>query len=129
MTGKRIGFVDYKLENYHANVFLKAIRDTPKSRGFSVTGCFAMDEAGGKDWASKNAVEYFASPEALNGHVDCYMVLAPSNSEVYLELCRKVLPFGKITYVDKTFAPDLKTAREIFALADVHRVPVQTSSA
>jgi predicted dehydrogenase len=129
MMGKRIGFVDYKLENYHANVFLKAIRETLNGRGFSVTGCTAMDEAGGKAWAAKNSVEYFGSAEALNERVDCYMVLAPSNPEVHLELCRKVLPFGKITYVDKTFAPDLKTAQEIFSLADKHQVPVQTTSA
>jgi predicted dehydrogenase len=40
-----------------------------------------------------------------------------------------VLPFGKPTYVDKTFAPDLATARRIFALADRYGAPLQTSSA
>jgi predicted dehydrogenase len=128
-TGKRIGFVDFKLENYHANTFLKAIRETLRSRGFSVTGCMATDEANGKAWAAKNNVPYFSSPEALNEQVDCYMILAPSNPEVHLDLCRKVVPFGKITYVDKTFAPDLKTAKEIFELADQHRVKLQTTSA
>ena len=38
----RIGFVDYKLDNFHANVFLKAIRGPLKDRGGSVAGCFAV---------------------------------------------------------------------------------------
>jgi predicted dehydrogenase len=57
------------------------------------------------------------------------VVLAPSNPETHMDLCRRVLPFGKATYVDKTFAPDLKTALAIFELADQHRTAVQTTSA
>ena len=57
------------------------------------------------------------------------MVLAPSNPEVHWDLSQKCLPFGKPTYVDKTFAPDLKTAEAIFALADKHKTAVQTASA
>jgi predicted dehydrogenase len=57
------------------------------------------------------------------------MILAPSNPEVHLDLCRRILPFGKPTYVDKTFAPNYDIARQIFALADQHRTPMQTSSA
>ena len=128
-NSKRIGFVDHKLDNYHANTFLKIIRDTLKDRGYVVTGCMANDEAAGKAWAAKNNVPYFASPEALNEQVDCYMILAPSNPEAHMDLCRKVVPFGKITYVDKTFAPDLETAKQIFELADQHRVKLQTTSA
>jgi hypothetical protein len=56
------------------------------------------------------------------------MVLAPSNPEKHLELCQRVFQFGKPTYVDKTFAPDLATAQTIFGLADKHNVPVQTTS-
>jgi predicted dehydrogenase len=129
VNGKRIGFVDFNLENFHATTFLKAIREPLKARGFSVTGCMATDNANGKAWAAKNNVPVFTSPEALNEQVDCYMILAPSNPEVHLDLCRKVLPFGKITYVDKTFAPDLAGAKEIFELADQHRVKLQTTSA
>jgi len=128
-TGKRIGFVDLKLENFHANVYLKAVRNELQERGFLVAGCFALDEADGRAWAAKNAVPYFADAAELDRNVDCYAVLAPSNPEVHLDLCRRVLPFGKPTYVDKTFAPDLATARRIFALADRFGVALQTSSA
>lgn len=126
---KRIGFVDYKLDNFHANVFLKSYRVQLKDRGATVTGCMAMDEDDGRMWAKKNDLPYFDDPEALDGAVDCYMVLAPSNPEKHLELCQRVFQFGKPTYVDKTFAPDSATAQAIFDLADKHGVPVQTTSA
>ena len=128
-NGRRIGFVDDNLGNYHANVFLKALREPLKERGFVVAGCTGLQEAPGRAWAEKNSVPYFNSVAALNDAVDFFMVLAPSTPETHLELCRRVSPFKKPTYVDKTFAPDLATARAIFALADQHSTPIQTTSA
>jgi predicted dehydrogenase len=126
---KRIGFVDNKLENFHANVFLKAYRNQLKARGWTVAGCYALDAADGRAWATKNDIPYFETPEQLNEQVDAYMILAPSNPELHLPLAEKVFPFGKTTYVDKTFAPDLATAKKIFDLADRHNTAIQTTSA
>ncbi|MPM83517.1 hypothetical protein SDC9_130581 [bioreactor metagenome] len=39
------------------------------------------------------------------------------------------LQSGKPTYIDKPFAPDLATARRMFALADRHHTPLFSSSA
>lgn len=128
-SGRRIGFVDDNLDNYHSNVFLKALREPLKERGFTVSGCTGLQETPGRVWAEKNSVPYFDSAAALNAAVDFFMVLAPSTPETHLQLCRRVFPFRKPTYVDKTFAPDLAIAREIFALADQHGTPVQTTSA
>jgi predicted dehydrogenase len=125
----RIGFVDNKLENFHANVFLKSYRNQLKDRGWTVAGCHALDAADGRAWARKNDVPYFDTPVALNEHVDAYMILAPSNPDLHLPLAAKIFPFAKPTYVDKTFAPDVTTARKIFDLADRHQTPVQTTSA
>src|SRR4051794_28582268 len=126
---KRIGFVDYRLENFHANVFLKAYRGALRERGWSVAGAYALDEGDGRAWAKKNDLAYFDSPAALNESVDAFMILAPANPELHLALCEAVFPFGKTTYVDKTFAPDLATAKMIFQLADRHKTPIQTTSA
>jgi predicted dehydrogenase len=126
---KRIAFVDYKLDNFHANTYLKAIRQTLKDRGFTVSGCHALEETKGREWAKKNDIPYFSTAQELNDHADYYCILAPSNPETHLNLARLVLPFGKPTYIDKTFAPDLKTAHEIFDLADQHHTKIQTSSA
>jgi hypothetical protein len=126
---KRIGFVDNKLENFHANVFLKGFRNELKERGWTVGGGYALDADSGRAWAKKNDVPYFNSPADLNAHVDGFMILAPSNPELHLDLAQKVFPFGKPTYVDKTFAPDVATAQRIFDLAHGHGTPIQTSSA
>src|SRR5688500_7110653 len=127
--GIRIGFVDHKLENFHANVFLKADRDALKDRGAAVAGCYGLDIDNGKAWAAHNDVPWFTSPAAMNEHVDAFMILAPSNPELHLKLAEMVLPLAKPTYIDKTFAPDVATAKKIFALADQHKTPVQTTSA
>ncbi|MBU4198377.1 MAG: hypothetical protein KKG09_09150 [Verrucomicrobia bacterium] len=126
---KRIGFVDFKLDNFHANTYLAAIRGELRGRGFTVDGCFGMEEAMGRQWAEKNGVPYFDSVAKLDKAVDYYMILAPSNPETHWALCKKVFPMRKPTYVDKTFAPDLKTAAKLFALADKCGVAMQTTSA
>ena len=126
---KRIGFVDFKLENFHANVYLKAYRNQLKDRGWSVVGAYGLDEDGARAWCEHNDVPHFKSPQQLNENVDRFMILAPSNPELHLELCEQFFPFAKTTYVDKTFAPDLATAEKIFALADKHKTAIQTTSA
>ncbi len=128
-AGKRIGYVDWDLENFHANVYLQLLRGDLQGRGYDVAGCFALRKPAGREWAKKNDVPWFDTPEALDGHVDHYVVLAPGKPEVHEKLCEMVFPFGKTTYVDKTFAPDTPTAERILALADRHRVPMQTTSA
>lgn len=125
----QIGFVDNKLDNFHANTFLKAFRASLKDRSAIISACYALDGDDGQKWAQKNDVPYFDDATAMNEAVDGYMVLAPSNPEVHLELCQRIFMFGKPTYVDKTFAPNVETARGIFELADKHNVPVQTTSA
>jgi len=128
-THGRIGFVDLDLDNYHANVFLQALRGPLSSRGFTVAGATGTKNAASRAWAEKNRVSFFEKDADLNAAVDFFMILAPSNPEVHLDLCRRILPFRKPTYVDKTFAPTHEIARQIFALADQHGTPVQTTSA
>ncbi len=126
---KRIGFVDYNLDNFHANVYLKLLRNDLKDRGFTVAGGTGMLEKESRAWAAQNDVPYFQDVKDLDGAVDHYVILAPSNPETHMDLCEQVFPRGKSTYVDKTFAPDLRTARRIFSLADRHGVAMQTTSA
>lgn len=127
--GKRVGFVDLNLDNYHANVFLQALRGPLAKRGFTVAGATGTKVAESRAWAGKNAVPFFENAEDLNPAVDFFMILAPSNPEVHFDLCERVFPFRKPTYVDKTFAPNHDIALKIFALADKFGAPVQTSSA
>ncbi len=125
---KRIGFVDDDLDNYHARVYLAALRGPLKDHGYVVTGALALQHEKSRAWAAKNGLDYYETPAALDKVVDVYAILAPSTPKTHEEICGLVLPFGKTTFVDKTFAPDAATADRIFKLADRHRVALQTSS-
>jgi len=126
---KRIGFVDYKLDNFHADTYLSILRNDLKARGYDVSGCIGLKPKVDRAWALQNKIPYFDTAEELDRNVDFYVVLAPSNPEVHLQLCRLVFPFGKPAYVDKTFAPDFGTAKRIMALADRYGVKLQSTSA
>lgn len=128
MSG-RIGYVDYNLENFHANKYLELLRGPMVDRGFEVCACTGMVEEPSRAWGEKNGIPYCDAVKDMADRVDYVMVLAPSNPEVHLDLAKEALPLRKPTYIDKTFAPDLATAEQIFALADDLGVPVITSSA
>jgi hypothetical protein len=129
LRSKRIGFVDDNLDNFHARVYLEALRGPLKDRGFVVAGATSLQHDKSRAWAQKNNVEYFESPADLDKVADAYAILAPSTPKTHEPLCDLILPFGKTTFVDKTFAPDAATAERIFKRADQHKVALQTSSA
>lgn len=129
MATQRIGFVDDDLNNFHANTYLEALRGPLAERGYEVAGAFALQGDLGKAWAEEKGIAYYDSIETLAAEVDVFAVLAPSTPDTHLGLCEQVLPHGKATFVDKTFAPDPATAERIFALADQHKTPIQSTSA
>ncbi|MFT5090776.1 MAG: hypothetical protein ACI8PG_005157, partial [Planctomycetota bacterium] len=47
---QRIGFVDFNLENFHADVYLKLLRGELATRGFDVAGATALEEEPSKVW-------------------------------------------------------------------------------
>jgi predicted dehydrogenase len=128
MSTRKLGFVDYRLDNFHANVFLDLVRGELKSRRWEVTRCWDMDPASGGKWAESKGISYVTEISQMRD-CDGFMILAPSNPEVHLEMARRVFPLQRPTYVDKTFAPDHKTAKAILRLADKYGVPVFTTSA
>ncbi len=73
-TTKRIGYVDYKLDNFHANVYLDLLRGDLKARGWEVAKCWAMDEAGGRKWAAEKKVPYVADVKEMaeKSFIDVY---------------------------------------------------------
>lgn len=129
MAVKRIGFIDHRLDNFHAEVYLKALRGPLAARGYEVAGATALEPTPSCAWAAERGVAYFDSIEELGRGVDYLMILAPSRPDVHLELCEAAFPLGLPTFVDKTFAPNESVACQIFALADANGVAVQTTSA
>lgn len=79
-------------------------------------------------WCEKNNVQRCDTLAELCEKSDCILILAPSNPETHLRYASEVLKYGKRTYIDKTFAPCLEDAQEIFALAEAYHVPFFSSA-
>ena len=130
---KKIGFIDYFLDEWHANNYPAWIRE--QSGGECVvTYAFAEIDSplGGLTsaaWAQKQGVELVATIDELVEKSDCIVVLSPDNSERHYDLSRKALATGKPVYIDKTFADSAAEARRIFAVAKEHGTPCYSSSA
>ncbi len=129
----KIGFIDYYLDEWHANNYPEMIKKASNGE-ITVAYCWAEIDSphGGltsKEWAEKYGITLCESEEELIEKSDVLCVLAPDNPETHERLCEKALKSGKISYVDKTFAPDKATAKRIFAFAEESGTPVMTSSA
>jgi predicted dehydrogenase len=133
-TMKKIGFIDYYLEEWHARNYPGWIKKSPVNKsGFKVAYAWAERTSPGgissEDWCKERKITLCASIEEVCEKSDVIVILSPDNAEKHLEYAQKVLPFKKATYMDKTFAPTLKEAREIFAIAQKYKTPLCSSSA
>ena len=122
---KKIGFIDYYLDEWHANNYPRMIAEASNG-SMAVTGAFGLIDSpiGGRTtetWCREMNIPRFETIEALIADSDALIVLSPDNCEMHEQLCRLPLASGKPTYVDKTFAPDGVIARRIFAIAEESR--------
>ncbi len=130
---KKIGFIDYFLDEWHANNYPQMIKNFSEG-AMEVSYAYAHIPApenhiSNEQWASDNNVQLVNSIEELIEKSDCIVVLSPDNPEMHEELCELPLKSGKRVYVDKTFAPDKDTAIRIFKNAECHETPCYSSSA
>ncbi len=129
---KSIGFIDHYLNNFHANLYVRLIREGAYKDDFEVTCAYGEAEWQGVDteeWCAKNEVQRLATPAEVVEASDCVIVLSPNNPERHLELSRDALVSGKPCYIDKTFAPDYATAKEMADLAAAHGTRMFSTSA
>ena len=128
---KKIGFIDYYLDEWHANTYPNFFKQW--TEGFEVAYAWAqIDKPGGltsREWGEKYGVEVLDTMEEVIEKSDVLVVLSPDNPEKHVELCRLPLASGKPTYIDKTFAPTLREARQIFAMAEAGHTPCYSASA
>lgn len=129
----KIGFIDYYLDEWHANAYPKMIRE---ASGGEVEVVYAYGQIAspltGRDseaWCIKRGLTLCTSIEEVIEKSDALVVLSPDNCEMKEELSRLALQSGKRVYVDKTFAPDRKTAEGMFALAQQYHTPCYSTSA
>lgn len=134
---KKIGFADFYLSEWHANNYPAWIEKANEALGLDYKVAYAwaevdvspVDGRTTDEWCRAFGAEKCASLAELCEKSDVILLLAPSDPEKHLEYAKTVLPFGKRTYIDKTFAPTLREAEEIFALAEEHNAPFFSSSA
>lgn len=136
---KKIGFVDYYISEWHANNYPKWMKETCEKLGLEYEVAYAwaskdVSEVDGKtteQWCKEFGVEQCASAQELCEKSDYIVLLAPSNPEQHLPLVKATFPYakGKRFYIDKTFAPDLETAKEIYALAKEYDISFFSTSA
>ncbi len=134
---KKIGFVDYYLSEWHANNYPAWLSEVCEQKGLDYQVCYAwaeqdispVDGVRSAEWCEKFGVEYCATIDELCQKSDVIIVLAPSNPETHLGYAQQVLKHQKPTYIDKTFAPDLATAKQIYALAEQYGTPFFSTSA
>lgn len=129
----KIGFIDYYLDEWHANNYPDRLRELSGGR-IEVAYAYAEIDSplGGMttdEWCAKHNIQRVNSIEELVALSDGIVVLSPDNCERHEDLCRIPLASGKRCYVDKTFAPDQAAARRIFANAEAHNTPCFSSSA
>lgn len=131
---KKIGFIEYYLDEYHANNYPQMIEELSGGE-YKVCYAYACGESPregaltNREWAEKYGIELLESIEEVIEKSDRLIVLSPNNPELHEALCRLPLMSGKLTYVDKTFAPDKETAIRIFEHADKYGTKCFSSSA
>lgn len=134
---KKIGFIDYYISEWHANNYPAWIREACQKKGldFEVKYAYAeeytspVDKRNTDEWCADFGVERCHSIAELCEKSDFIVILAPSNPEKHLAYASEALKYGKRTYIDKTFAPDFKTSKQIFDIAKKYGASFFSSSA
>lgn len=129
---KKIGFIDYFLDEWHANQYPAWIRNA-SGGAMEVAFAYGMKDAeqglSNREWCAKHGVTWCGTIEEVVAQSDCLIVLSPDNPEQHEVLAELPLASGKPTYIDKTFAPDREAALRLFERAARHRTPLYSSSA
>jgi hypothetical protein len=129
---KKIGFIDYFLDEWHAQQYPEWIEQASGGSMKVVYAYGKIDSPSGTpnaEWCSARGIELLGSIEEVVEKSDYLIVLSPDHPEFHEELSQLPLRSRKPTYVDKTFAPDRKTALALFDLARQHGTPMYSSSA
>lgn len=129
----KIGFVDYYLSEWHANNYPAWIReiapDCEIAYAWAELDASPRDGVTSEEWCKNNGAVLCETLEELCEKSDVILILAPTDPDRHLPYAKVVLPYGKRAYIDKTFAPNLEEAEEIFALAAQYKTPFFSTSA
>lgn len=129
---KKIGVIDYYLDQYHFENYPTWIREASHGTMEIAYAWAKTEKPDGKSNAqccAEQGIELVTTQEELIAKSDCLIVMSPDNPEQHEELCALALASGKYTYVDKTFAVDRATALRIVEMARKGNTPFFSTSA
>lgn len=130
---KKIGFLDYYIDEWHANEYPEMLAKSKWQDKFEVAYAWEEIQAPGKrslkEWCRDNHVAEAGSIEELVEKSDAIVLLSPGWPEHHERLGKIPLVSGKPVYVDKPMSDSLQAAQRMFELADAHKTPVMSSSA
>src|SRR5690606_18794550 len=95
-TLMKIGFLDYKLNNYHMKKFHGLLTGPVGNGRISIVAASELEPTDeGRDWCAQNGIPCLASAEEVIAASDALLVLAPNNPETHLAVARPALASGK----------------------------------
>lgn len=129
---KKIGFIDYYLDEWHANNYPQWILNASGGR-MQVTYAYGARDAehgmSNEEWCRHHNITQLHTIEEVVEQSDYLIVLSPDHPEQHEMLASLPLKSGKPTYIDKTFAPDRASAIRMFERAENYGTPMYSSSA
>ena len=129
----KVGFIDYYLDEGHANNYVHMLHDDSTGEVEAVYAWAEIDspESGltTDAWCEKYGLTRMMTQEELIEKSDVLLVLAPRDPKKHEELASLALRSGKRCYVDNTFAPDHFAAKRMLDLAEQSGTPCWSSSA
>ena len=130
---KKIGFIDYYIDEWHANNYPQMIKESSRGGRFEVALAWEEIHPEGKthidEWCREHGVAKAPSIEEVVKQCDCIVVLSPDNVERHEDLAALPLASGKPVYIDKPFAPSVEAAERMVRRAAEHNTPMMSSSA
>ncbi len=130
---KKIGFIDYSIDEWHANNYPEMIRNSSRGDEFEIHLAWEEITKPGvrnlHEWCRDFNIKAATGIKQIVEECDCIAVLAPSDPEVHERLAQMPLKSGKPVYIDKPFAPSVAAAKRMFALAAENDTPLMSSSA
>lgn len=130
---KKIGFIDYSIDEWHANNYPRMIHESSRKDEFEIHLAWEEITKPGVRSLGKWCADF--DIKAANGikqvveECDCIVVLAPSDPQMHEQLSDLALRSGKPVYIDKPFAPDTATAKRMIEKAAKYKTPMMSSSA
>ena len=130
---KKIGFIDYYIDEWHALNYPQMIADSSYRDMFEVALAWEEITPEGKtpldEYCRKYGVGKAGSMEQVIEECDCLVVLSPDNVERHEDLTKLPLASGKPVYVDKPFAESLASGKRMVDRANDYKTPLMSSSA